>query len=236
MVGEKTLKALAAEAATNEARYKARIRTVLRSSYSNHWRRMLSPLLSVLELKCNNTAYRPVMDAIDLLKRYLDQPIKDGAYFDEAERIPLDGVVPEQWRAAVVDDKGRVERIPYELCVLVSLRDALRPREIWVAGASRWRNPEDDLPPDFEDNRDVHYGAIRQPLDPGEFIDGLQTKLREALTRFDTALELGTTGGVEITRKHGEPWIKVSPLGKQEEPENLVALKAEIERRWGTIA
>lgn len=29
--------------------------------------------------------------------------------------------------------------------------------------------------------------------------------------------------------------MKVSPLGKQEEPENLVALKAEIERRWGTI-
>jgi hypothetical protein len=214
VVGEKTLKALAAEAAANEARYKARIRTVLRSSYSNHWRRMLSPLLSVLELKCNNTAYRPVMDAIDLLKRYLDQPIKDGAYFDEAERIPLDGVVPEQWRAAVVDDKGRVERIPYELCMLVSLRDALRRREIWVAGASRWRNPEDDLPPDFEDNRDVHYGAIRQPLDPGEFIDALQRKLREALTRFDTALEVGTTGGVEITRKHGEPWIKVSPAGQ----------------------
>ncbi len=43
--GEKTLKALAAEAAANEARYKARVRTVLRSSYSAHWRRMLSPLL-----------------------------------------------------------------------------------------------------------------------------------------------------------------------------------------------
>lgn len=96
VVGKKTLKALAAEAVANDARYKARIRTVLRSSYSNHWRRMLSPLLSVLELKCNNTAYRPVMDAIDLLKRYLDQPIKDGGCFDEAERVPLDGVVPEQ--------------------------------------------------------------------------------------------------------------------------------------------
>ncbi|MFF8649599.1 hypothetical protein ACF06D_15340 [Streptomyces griseoluteus] len=48
------------------------------------------------------------------------------------------------------------------------------------------------------------------------------------------ALDLGIAGGVDIVRRHGEPWIKVSPLGKQEEPENLVALKAEIERRWGT--
>ncbi|OKI03125.1 hypothetical protein A6A06_39545 [Streptomyces sp. CB02923] len=31
---------------------------------------------------------------------------------------------------------------------------------------NRWRNPEDDLPPDFEDNRDVHYDALRQPQDP----------------------------------------------------------------------
>ncbi|MFD3734585.1 DUF4158 domain-containing protein [Streptomyces sp. NPDC058632] len=148
--GEKTLKALAAEAAANEARYKARVRTVLRSSYSAHWRRMLSPLLRALELKCDNTAYRPVMDAIDPLKRYLEQPLKEGAFFDPAETVPLEGVVPEQWRAAAVDDKGRVERIPCELCVLVSLRDALRRREIRVAGANRWRNPEDDLPAGFE--------------------------------------------------------------------------------------
>lgn len=40
---------------------------------------------------------------------------------------------------------------------------------------------------------------------------------------------------MEITKRHGEPWIKVSPLAKQEEPENLVALKAEIQRRWETI-
>ncbi|MFD6181399.1 hypothetical protein [Streptomyces goshikiensis] len=59
VAGESTLKALAAEAAANEARYRARVRTVLRSSYSGHWRRMLSPLLGALELKCNNTAYRP---------------------------------------------------------------------------------------------------------------------------------------------------------------------------------
>ncbi|WP_406739229.1 DUF4158 domain-containing protein [Streptomyces sp. NBC_00853] len=55
VAGESTLKALAAEAAANEARYRARVRTVLRSSYSGHWRRMLSPLLGALELKCNNT-------------------------------------------------------------------------------------------------------------------------------------------------------------------------------------
>ncbi|MFG2638797.1 hypothetical protein ACGFX8_34485 [Streptomyces sp. NPDC048362] len=40
---------------------------------------------------------------------------------------------------------------------------------------------------------------------------------------------------MDIVKRHGEPWIKLSPLGKQEESQNLVALKAEIKRRWGTI-
>ncbi|RLU81290.1 hypothetical protein CTZ27_32590 [Streptomyces griseocarneus] len=48
--------------------------------------------------------------------------------------------------------RTRKPAILYELCVLVSWRDALRRREIWAPRANRWRNPEDDLPPDFEGN------------------------------------------------------------------------------------
>lgn len=33
------------------------------------------------------------------------------------------------WCEAVIDDKDRVERIPYELCVLKALREAIRRRE-----------------------------------------------------------------------------------------------------------
>lgn len=50
-----------------------------------------------------------------------------------------------------------------QLCVVVALRDATRRREIYVEGGQRWRNPEDDLPGDFEATRTVHYAAIRQP-------------------------------------------------------------------------
>ena len=100
--------------------------------------------------------------------------------------------MPEDWREAVVDDKGRVERIPYELCVLVALREAIRRREIWVVGANRWRNPEDDLPADFEDNRDVHYAALRQAPGPGRVhrrpaADGM----RDGLDRLEQALADG---------------------------------------------
>lgn len=62
----------------------------------------------------------------------------------------------------------------HELCVLAALRDAIRRREVWVVGASRWRDPESDLPADFEVNRDEHYAAIRAPLDATQFISELK--------------------------------------------------------------
>jgi len=128
-----------------------------------------------------------------------------------------------------------VERIPYELCVLIALRDALRRREVYVQGAGRWKDPDEDLPGDFEDNRDVHYAALAKPLDATEFIGSLRKRLEDGLTRLDTALAKGATGGVRIITRQGSPWVSVSKLGKLPEPKNLGALKAEIERRWGTI-
>jgi hypothetical protein len=175
-LGEKTLKDLVAEAKANEKVFKAKERTTLRSSYSSYYRQMLPPLLNTLGFKCNNTAYQPVMDAMKLLKKYADVDGKTRFYDTAEDEPPMDGVVRKDWREAVVDDKARVERIPYELCALVALRDAVRRREIYVEGAARWRKPEDDLPGDFDATRTVHYAAIRQPLNPRAFIADLPVR------------------------------------------------------------
>jgi hypothetical protein len=138
------------------------------------------------------------------LRGYADHPGQNRCYAS-TDRVPIGGVVPTDGQEAVVDEAGRVERIPYELFVLKALRDAIRRRQVWVAGGSRWRNREDDLPVDFEHNRDVHYGAIRRPLDPTEFIADLQARLREALGRLEAALAARSTGGGTIGTRRGEP-------------------------------
>jgi len=217
--GEQTLRHLARELVTTESSVKERVRVQLRGSYC---------------FRCNNAAYRPVTDAIDLLFKYKDTP-SDQKYFATDDHVPLDGVVPKGWREAVITDDGRIERVPYELCVLIALRDALRRREVWVEGANRWRDVEDDLPGDFDENRDVHYASIGKPLDPTEFVSDLRRRHREALDRFDKALSTGTAGGVRIVTRKGQPWITVPKLEKLPEPTNLVGLKAEVANRWGTL-
>ncbi|UKA64943.1 hypothetical protein [Arthrobacter sp. FW306-04-A] len=142
VVSEKTLRQLVQEAKANERVFQGKVRTVLRGSYSNHYRRMLPALLSVLRFRCHNTAFRPIMDAIALLKRYADAGSKS-QFFAPTDPVPVAGVVPRSWEGAVRDEKGRIERIPYELCLLVSLRDGLRRREVFVDGARKWQDPEE---------------------------------------------------------------------------------------------
>jgi TnpA family transposase len=234
VVDEVTLRRLVAEAKADEKAFKARVRMVLTSSYSGYYRRMLPQLLAALDFKCNNTAYRPVMDALDLLHTYAGVASKV-KHYAAVDRVPIKGVVPDGWVEAIADPEGRVERVPYELCALVSLVDALRRREIYVAGAARWRNPEEDLPADFEDNRDVHYRDLRQPLDAGEFIASVQELMRRRTAELATAIEKNRSGGVKVKTVRGEYRWHVPELGKLPVPANLAALHAEVARRWGTI-
>ena len=65
----------------------------------------------------------------------------------------------------------------------------LRCKEIWVVGANRYRNPDEDLPADFEGKRDEYYKALELPLDAERFIGQLQDEMREALHTLDVGLQ-----------------------------------------------
>ncbi len=234
VVPEVTLRQLVTEARASEQLFRQQVRTQIRGSYSNHYRRMLPRILEALQFRCANTLYRPVMDALELLDRHLDTPGQQ-RFYPAGEDVPVVGVVPDEWRRAVIDEHDRIERIPYEPCALRALRDALRRREIYVCGAHRWRNPDDDLPTDFDANRDVHYAAIRKPRDPQAFIADLQARLHAGMERLDQAVSTNTAGGVRVTTRRGRPWIVVPAIGRLPDAPNIQALHAEIQRRHGML-
>jgi hypothetical protein len=57
-----------------------------------------------------------------------------------------------------------------------------------VIGANRYRNPDDDLPIDFEERREENYKALKQPLDAEAFIATLKQAMKEGLEKLDTGL------------------------------------------------
>jgi hypothetical protein len=65
------------------------------------------------------------------------------------------------WQSVAVstgeNGEPQIDRVAYELGVLQTVRDKLRCKEIWVDGAKRYRNPDEDLPQDFEAKRATYY-------------------------------------------------------------------------------
>ena len=46
------------------------------------------------------------------------------------------------------------------------------------------RNPDEDLPIDFEQRREENYKALKQPLDSEEFISNIKNSMDEALSNL----------------------------------------------------
>lgn len=227
VVGEDTLKDIVKEMKHTGPAYKQKVHTVMRSSYSTHYRRIVPALLDILEFRSNNDVHRPVIDAIDLLTQY--KSTKQYSY-NETDYIPIEGIVKQGWIDTVIDkESNRVNRVNYEICVLQALRDRLRCKEIWVVGADRYRDPEEDLPKDFEQNREKHYQALRKPLEAQTLIQELKQTMHTALEKLDKSVK--SDSKVRILSK-GNGWISVSPLQAQAEPVNLNLIKAEVMKRW----
>jgi hypothetical protein len=171
-----------------------------------------------------------VLLAVDLVRAHAEDPKR---FFRDEEGVPLEGVVPAAWRDAVVKEDGggrsRVERAAYELCALEALREALRCKEVWVEGADRYRNPDEDLPRDFDERRASYYGLLAQPMEADGFVEGLRSRMEEALDGLDRGY---------LRNPHLRIWergkgrVRLSPLTVQPEPPNLDALRADVAGRW----
>lgn len=211
------------------------VQVMMRSSYASHYRRLLPKLLACLEFACNNQLSHPVLTALSWLKTTFEQ---DGGkrLVTSQDGVVLDGIVPTKWRDLIVEATAsnvgsgwRMNRIDYEICVLLALRERLRCKEIWAVGANRYRNPDEDVPRDFEERRSDYYRELSQPENAQDFVQCVKTQLTQALGRLNAALP-----GQSLVRlnERGEKRISLTPLVPLPEPTHLVALKAEVERRW----
>ena len=230
VVGEQTLRDLVKEYRASGRSYREKVHTVMRGSYSHHYRRMVPKLLSVLPFQSNNDQHQPVIEALDLVKQSAGHRRR---FYDHDEEVPLNGVIPKEWQSTVVETdphgQPRINRINYEMHTLTALRERVRCKEIWLPGAQRYRNPEDDLPTDFPDQRLLYYQALQQPLDAEVFLTNLQQQMRQALEILDAGMP--TNSGVKILQRP-QGWIKVTKLERLPEPPTLARLKMEITQRW----
>src|ERR1022692_2054849 len=177
---------------------------------------MLPPLLATLEFRSNNERHRPVIRALELVKKYASSKVHT---FPSEEDMPINGVVRGLWQEAVEekdkDGNTRVNRITYEICALEALRTQLRCKEIWVVGANRYRNPDDDLPADFDAQRTEYYEALKLPANADDYVAGIRREMEDALASLNSSIPQNSCVKIIISKKGGR--IRLTPLEPQPE-------------------
>ncbi len=95
---------------------------------------MLIRLLGSLEFRSGNDLHRPVLDALAIVKKYASSRLQ---VYPSEERVPVTEIVRGPWLDTALEQSesgDRVNRLPYEVCVLFAFRERLRSKEIWVKG------------------------------------------------------------------------------------------------------
>ena len=236
--------------------YQNQVNLKVHSLYSHAHRKILLQLLNAFTFKTNSPEGSDLLDAIAFIKK--NQYSTDTYYPDETP-VPTANVIPASWKSMVfeaddfpataavddtIEDDGttnntqkqaipiRINRFHYEVAVLESLREKLRCKLIWIKGAYRYRNPDDDLPADWETSREARYLQLGLPLKAADFIKKLKNDLHLNLQNLnDTILHNKKVNILDKNDGH----IKVTPLKAQAVPLFLDTLQREINRRWSTI-
>lgn len=231
IVGEQTLKDLIKEFKAQGESYREQVYTVMRASYSHYYRRLATEILQALKFRSNNEKHQPVIQAIEIIRRYDGNKAR---FFPLDESIPIEDAVKRIWEPHVLveDEKGRarIDRRRYEIAVLQSLRDRLRCKEIWIAGAHRYRDPDDDLPQDFEQKRAHYYLELKQPLSGKEFVEKLRAKIWSELSSLNYWIPGDPEVKIVAVKDKGR--ISLTPLEAQPDPPNILRMKKTIAARW----
>ena len=158
-------------------------------------------------------------------------------YYPIDETVPLDGVIKPDDVEIVTEmtkEGERINRIDYEICVLKMIRERIKCKDLWIKGAYVYRNPEEDLPADFETNKEFYFNMLELPSSGKSFVQDLQKDLKHWLAHLDTSLNNESKDTVVIqTKPYGH--IYVPKLKPQAPPQNIAMIKKLVTDKWEAI-
>lgn len=237
--------------------YQQQVQGHMRLLYSSSHRKSRLALLNTLIFNSSTEAGKALIRAIDFIKK--NQGL-EGKYYPAASIIPIKGVIPGNWLPMVVetteisekeeevqeaskvkvdsetednvvDEKGvvkasKINKMNYEVAVFETLRAKLYCKEIWVDRSYRYQDPKEDEVKDFSKNEDHYFDMLGLHKNVEDFISALKQELSSALNALNDSILKNN----KVKIVSGK--IRITPFEAQKEPDNIIALKQEITKRW----
>jgi TnpA family transposase len=194
--------------------------TELQTSY-RRVRRFLPALLQTVTFGAS-PAGQPLIEAIRFLKAF-------DAEKKTAPEPPLD-IVDAAWRGHVICD-GKVDLQAYTFCFLDRLRRGLRRRDVFAAPSVRYADPRVGLLEGeaWEGARPFICRSLGLPVSADEALAALRQELDT--TYRVVAANFPNNSAARIEQVDGKDDLILTGLDKLDEPESLIALRKEVQRR-----
>ena len=220
--------------------YRNQVKTKALSLYSHNNRRIVWALLHALDFGAEPQLFK-ILNAINFLKKMNAEgdgektiSLKERLY----NPILLKSIIPDNWLPFVTiktnhPTKIRINWNAFELALFERLETELSVKNIWVKQAFRYRNPNEDMPPDFDENEDYYFNLLGLPKDVEEFIKDLQQTVDDQLYKLNRSILTNPKVVIKDRKKRGA--IKITPFDPQREPQNLEFLKLEIAKLWPNL-
>jgi hypothetical protein len=90
IVSKETLEAIRKKDPEKQINYDGLVHDRARNSYMHHYRRMVAPVLELLEFDTRNTHYQPIIEALNIIQSQLDSGT---TYYPTNLAVPIDGAV-----------------------------------------------------------------------------------------------------------------------------------------------
>jgi TnpA family transposase len=220
--------------------YRNQVKAKALSLYSHNNRRIIWTLINALEFGSEPQVVK-VLKAINFLKEMnADETgekiisLKQRLY----NPILLKNIIADNWLPFVTIKTNHLTKIrinwcAFELALFERLETELSVKNIWVKQAFRYRNPNEDMPSDFDENEDYYFNLLGLPKNVEEFIESLQQTVDEQLHELNRSILTNPKVVIKDRKKRGA--IKITPFDPQHEPQNLEFLKLEIAKLWPNL-
>tara|TARA_B100001996_G_scaffold201784_1_gene154473 strand:+ start:186 stop:3188 length:3003 start_codon:yes stop_codon:yes gene_type:complete len=212
--------------------YQQKIQHKIHSNYVHGNRGILLSILRAFKFHEDHVIYKPLLEAIEFINQHWNE--SDDEYYIDLP--PIDDVVPTAWNSMVVtevNDKKKANKYNYEIAILEQLKSFLGFKAIWIEGSYRYRNPNEDIPQDFDKKRKHYYKLLGLPTNAKQFIKRLKQSLKSNLTNLNT--NIMNNDLVRIRPSSINKNIVISPSEAQDEPLNIAQLQKDIVGKWSSI-
>jgi TnpA family transposase len=193
----------------------------LRTSY-RRVRRFLPLLLRTVTFGAS-PAGKPLIDAMDYLKTI------EGDKKKASVEPPLE-IVDSAWRGHVLCN-GQVDAQAYTFCFLDRLRKGLRRRDVFVSPSVRYSDPRLGLLEGeaWEGARPFLCRSLDLPASADEALSALRQELDQ--TYRAVAANFLNNSAARVEQVDGKDDLILTGLDKLDEPDSLLALRKEVQRR-----